>query len=129
MPFGYAAFAEGAGLLPILAHPERSDAVLDEPSHVNVARERGWLVQLNASSVLGEHGRAEKALAWELLGDGLVDLVASDGHRASRPPFLNAVYSVLTERLGTNALKLLDGSALLGTRSARAQVSDEPPAV
>jgi protein-tyrosine phosphatase len=129
VPFGYAALAEGAGLLPILAHPERSDAVLDEPSHVNAARERGWLVQVNASSVLGEHGRAEKALAWELLGDGLVDLVASDGHRPSRPPFLDAVYNVLTERLGTNALKLLDGSALARTRAARTQVSDKPSPV
>jgi hypothetical protein len=59
----------------------------------------------------------------------LVDLVASDGHRASRPPFLDAVSRVLVERLGTNGLNLLDGSALAKARSARTQVVDEPSAV
>jgi len=124
VPFDYAVVAEGAGLLPILAHPERSDAVLGQPSHVSAARERGWLVQLNASSVLGEHGRAERALAWQLLDGGLVDLIASDGHRSTRSPFLDTVHTVLVERLGPDALKLLDGSALAKARSARTQMSD-----
>ncbi len=120
LPFDYGDFVEDAGFLPILAHPERSDAVLADPSHVREARERGWLIQLNGSSILGQHGRAERNLAWKLLHDGLVDLVASDGHRASRPPFLDETRHALVERLGDAADLLLDGSNLAPARQTGA---------
>ena len=56
VPTRYAELVDSAGLVPILAHPERSAAVLAEPEHLHTMRERGWLVQLNGSSLLGYHG-------------------------------------------------------------------------
>ena len=120
LPLRYGELAESAGLLPILAHPERSDAVLADPNHLRGARERGWLVQANGSSLLGHHGRAEKRLAWQLVRDGLVDLVASDGHRASRPPFLDDAFRALQHELGPGAEALVDGSALTRVRRSPA---------
>ena len=112
IPVRYAELVESAGLVPILGHPERADAVLAEPSLLNGIHERGWLVQVNGSSLLGHHGRAERQLAWQLVRDGLVDLVASDGHRRSRPPFLDDTFRALERELGASAAALLDGSAL-----------------
>ena len=108
----YAEFVEGMGLLPILAHPERSDAILNNPSDIAVFQERGWLIQINSSSLLGKHGRAEKNLAWKLVQKGFANLVASDGHRALRPPYLDGVYQALVREIGPSGESLVDGSAL-----------------
>lgn len=118
VPFDYARFVEAEGLVPILAHPERSDAILSDMAHLREARDRGWLIQLNGSSILGRHGRVERNLAWEILAEGLADVIASDGHRASRPPFLDATHAALRKRLGDAADKLVDGSALARARGA-----------
>jgi protein-tyrosine phosphatase len=104
---------ERAGLRPVVAHPERADAVLTEPAVAVELAERGWLLQLNATSLTGYHGPAIEALAWGLLDAGSVALVGSDGHRAARPPQLDAAYRVVSARLGEEqARPLFDGSAL-----------------
>jgi protein-tyrosine phosphatase len=103
---------EGAGLLPVIAHPERSEAVLDNPGLAASLRERGWLLQLNATSILGRHGPEIESSAWRLVDDGLADLVASDGHRTARPPHLDAAYRAVQARLGERAMAFFDGRAL-----------------
>lgn len=103
---------EAAGLVPIIAHPERSDGVLAEPELVGRFKDRGWLVQVNGSSLLGEHGTAEAELGWALISAGMVDVVASDGHRASRPPYLDEAHAAARDCLGMAADRLFDGSAL-----------------
>lgn len=111
---------ESAGLTPILAHPERSEVVAADPARVRALRGRGWLVQVNASSLLGKHGRRESAAGWQLLEDGTADLVASDGHRTSRPAVLDAAHAAAVERLGRErADGLFDGSALAGISRRR----------
>jgi protein-tyrosine phosphatase len=103
---------EGAELLPVIAHPERSEAVLENPALAVSLHERGWLLQLNATSILGYHGAEIEASAWRLLEDGLADLVASDGHRRARPPELDEAYRVVKARVGEAADALFDGRAL-----------------
>jgi protein-tyrosine phosphatase len=112
--YAAAEHAEQQGLLPVLAHPERSDAVLGDPSSLDAFAARGWPLQLNGSSLLGRHGAAVRDLGWRLLGDGAAALVGSDGHRSARPPYLDEAYAVVTERLGSAiADPLFDGSALI----------------
>ena len=77
-------------------------------------RERGWLLQLNATSVLGYHGPAIELTAWGLLEEGVVDLFGSDGHRTARPATLDDAYRLVEARMGERAQKLFDGSALAG---------------
>ena len=103
---------EGAGLVPVIAHPERSEAVLADPGLAVDFHERGWLLQLNATSIIGYHGPDIEASAWRLLEEGLAGLVASDGHRHARPAHVDDAYGVVKERLGERARTLFDGSAL-----------------
>jgi protein-tyrosine phosphatase len=103
---------EESGLTPVIAHPERSEAVLDDPGLAAELHDRGWLLQINATSVVGYHGPEIEASAWRLIEDGLADLVASDGHRRARPPQLDEAYDVARARLGESAVALFDGRAL-----------------
>ena len=104
---------EAAGLVPVLAHPERCRAVAAEPGSVAAFAERGWLLCLNAPSLVGGHGATAERTAWTLLEAGLVALVASDGHSVSRPPTVGDGHEAVRERLGEAiATPLFDGSAL-----------------
>ena len=104
---------EVAGFTPVIAHPERADEVIDRPGRARGYAERGWLLQVNATSLLGYHGEEPEETAWLLVEDGLASLVASDGHRMARPPFLDAAYEAVVARVGEEAATpLFDGSAL-----------------
>ena len=103
---------DAAGLTPVLAHPERAESVIASPETTRAYHERGWLLQVNATSLLGRHGAAAQEAGWFLVETGLADLVASDGHRARRPPFLDKAFAVTRDRLGEEAKGLFDGSAL-----------------
>jgi len=75
--------------------------------------ERGWLLQVNASSLLGRHTPEMEREGWRLIDDGLAALIASDGHRATRPMLLDGAYELTRARVGEEqALRLFDGSAL-----------------
>jgi protein-tyrosine phosphatase len=110
--FALAEHVERAGLRPVIAHPERTEAVQAEPRIATELAERGWLVQVNATSLTGYHGPLIELLGWDLVESGRVSLVASDGHRAARPPHLDVAYRLVRERLGPAADALFDGSAL-----------------
>jgi protein-tyrosine phosphatase len=104
---------EAAGLVPLVAHPERTEAVRERPELAHEAAARGWPLQVNATSLLGRHGAEAEAIAWRLLEAGDVAVVASDGHRLSRPARIDHAYTLVRARLGEEAaLPLFDGSAL-----------------
>ncbi len=108
-----AELVEAAGLVPVLAHPERCRAVADDPESVRPLAERGWILCLNAPSLVGGHGAGAERTSWALLDGGLVGLVASDGHRVARPPTLDAAYRIVREQRGEEiARPLFDGRAL-----------------
>lgn len=110
---------ESARLQPVIAHPERTEAVLDRPTFGDELAERGCLLQVNASSLLGRHGDDSADLGWDLLERGIATVVASDGHRQTRPPYLDTAYSLATRRLGEErALPMFDGTNL-GVRPSR----------
>lgn len=103
---------EGAGLQPVIAHPERSEAVQARPALAEELAARGWPLQVNGTSLLGRHGPVAEAIGWDLLERGLAALVASDGHRPTRPAALDEAWDAVSGRLGEDAQRLFDGSAL-----------------
>jgi protein-tyrosine phosphatase len=103
---------QAAGLTPVVAHPERADGVIEDPQLAAGYSERGWLLQVNATSLLGYHGQAPFDTGWLLIERGLADLVASDGHRAKRPPFLDEAHTAVRRRVGESGDALFDGAAL-----------------
>jgi protein-tyrosine phosphatase len=80
----------GYGLL--LAHPERAEGSLDrlEP-HI----EAGALLQVNVSSLLGDHGPAAREIAARLVRQGRAYCLASDNHPGSRERLLPSGYHAL----------------------------------
>lgn len=76
----------GAGRRMIISHPERYRR---QRVNVDIAELRAWksagaLLQVNAGSLLGDYGAHIEQLAWQLLGEGLADLVSTDHHADSR---------------------------------------------
>jgi protein-tyrosine phosphatase len=114
-----AELTESAGLRPVIAHPERTEAVLDRPALADELAERGWTLQVNGTSLLGRHGEDPADVGWDLLERGVAEIVASDGHRPTRPPHLDEAYEISVRRLGPEHADLLfDGSALLAPEPA-----------
>jgi protein-tyrosine phosphatase len=107
--------AEAQGLQPIIAHPERGEEVgfgLAESF-----AERGWQLQVNATSLLGRHGDEAEEIGWRLLRDGAAAFVASDGHREARPPYLDRAFELAKAELGAEtALRYFDGTELASAR-------------
>jgi protein-tyrosine phosphatase len=69
---------EAAGLRPILAHPERCQRVQEDFEVARHLSQRGWLLQVNSSSILGAHREEDRTSGWRLLDEGLCDLIGSD---------------------------------------------------
>ena len=117
---GFLALAEhieAAGLTPLVAHPERTEAVRTDPDLPRRLAERGWPLQVNATSLLGRHGQEADEIGRRLVEDGLAAAVASDGHRLTRPARLDDAYELVTRRVGEEAAApLFDGSAVTSAR-------------
>jgi protein-tyrosine phosphatase len=110
---------EAAGFVPLIAHPERTEAVRARPALADELAERGWPLQVNSTSVTGRHGPEAEVLAWRLIDEGHAKAVASDGHRLTRPARLDDAYELVKTRVGEDAaLTLFDGTAL-GLRAVR----------
>jgi protein-tyrosine phosphatase len=69
-----------AGVVPVLAHPERNSEVAEQPQALGPMVEAGALVQLTASSITGAFGKRVRRVAQALLDGGLAHLIASDVH-------------------------------------------------
>jgi protein-tyrosine phosphatase len=114
---------EDSGLVPLIAHPERSEAVRGRPEQAHELAER-WPLQVNATSVLGRHGPEAEELAWRLIEAGDAAVVASDGHRLTRPARIDDAYELVRRRVGEEtAWPLFDGSTLGLSTDAKTQAS------
>ncbi|MGN0132751.1 MAG: CpsB/CapC family capsule biosynthesis tyrosine phosphatase [Lachnospiraceae bacterium] len=71
------------GYIPILAHAERYVEMLKNPDYIDDLIEMGCYIQLNASSIMGDHGRKIKSFCNRLLKNEMVHFVATDAHHAS----------------------------------------------
>ena len=119
---------EAAGLVPLIAHPERTEAVRDRPALAEELAERGWRLQVNSTSLLGRHGAEAEAIAWRLVENRHARAVASDGHRLARPARLDDAYELVVARVGEEAAApLFDGTAL--RHSFATPTLEAPPAL
>ena len=73
---------KGAGLIPIIAHPERYYCVQEDPELLYEWTMQGALAQMNKGSILGRFGREIQRTAEILLRKHLFTCIASDAHHA-----------------------------------------------
>lgn len=97
-----------AGIVPVLAHPERYAFVQQEPYIVHDLIRAGIIIQINRGSILGKFGSQPKAAADYLLKHSMVHIVASDGHRSySRAPVLYDAYAGVEKHYGKEYADML----------------------
>jgi protein-tyrosine phosphatase len=72
-----------AGIIPVLAHPERNADVQAQPERLARLVRSGALVQVTAASVDGRIGRAARECGFRLIEEGLAHMLGSDAHHAS----------------------------------------------
>ncbi len=97
-----------AGFKPILAHPERNASLAAAPDRLGHLVERGVLVQITTTSVLGGFGAQAKSAAMTFLQQGWVHVLASDAHSANhRPPSLTDAVRELEKVIGLEAWSLV----------------------
>lgn len=87
--------------LPLIAHPERNKAVMEDWRRLKPLLEAGCLTQLTAASVTGAFGASARRSALQLLDAGVVTVIASDAHNAKhRPPLLAEARAEVAARYG-----------------------------
>lgn len=108
----------------VLAHPERNQGLRRRPELMAGLVDAGCLAQLTASSLCGSFGPDAKELAEWLLSEGLVHIVASDGHGSrSRRPLIRRAHErveALTDRQTADELCCHNPARIAGGRSVRA---------
>lgn len=119
-----------ARVTPILAHPERNRAVMEDYRRIGPLVAMGCGLQLTASSLTGEFGPRVQAVAQRLLDKSWVQAVASDAHNlGGRRPRMSAASDWLSQHYGqTAAMRLtLLGPASL-SRQPEAKLPEAGPA-
>lgn len=97
------------GITPILTHPERNHWFIHHPDALLSFVHAGGLVQITASSILGESGVESRNYCIYLLKRNLVHVVATDAHsRLQRPPLLSPALRTAASLVGSDrAMRLV----------------------
>ncbi len=97
-----------AGIRPILAHPERNSVMCRQPERLRRFVEQGCHVQVDAPSLLGDHGSEAQRAAWQWIAKGLVHVIASDAHSLrARPPKLRRAWADVVRAHGEAVARAL----------------------
>ncbi|WP_422420643.1 tyrosine-protein phosphatase [Pseudomonas sp. GZD-222] len=101
------------GIAPMIAHPERNKALIRTPAKLRPFVARGCLLQVTGASLTGYFGQQVQSVARDLLEQGVVQVLASDGHNVRhRPAVLAQAHQCAAQ--------------LIGDRRAQALVLDTP---
>ncbi len=104
-----------AGLVPVLAHPERYEPVWRDDGCLDAILDAGAHLLLDVCSLVGKYGRAPQRAAEKLLEDDAYEAACSDAHR---PRDVEIVVQSI-ERL----------EALVGAAEANRLLADGPRAI
>ncbi len=111
-----------AGYVPLITHPERLTYVDGFYDQFRQASEMGAWLQITGGALTGRFGGRVQKTARRFLEDGLVHVLASDGHNlGSRKPVLSEARRVAAELVGE------DESWRMVLDRPRAVLEDLPP--
>lgn len=96
------------GIRPVVAHPERYEAIQHAPVLIAQWFAKGYIIQLNKGSILGRLGRGAEKAAAEILSRGLAHVVATDAHDTLvRTPGVQGLQQYLEDNYGFEYARLL----------------------
>lgn len=94
------------GYIPVLAHIERYDNIIENPNLVYEYINEGALIQVNASSIVGKNGKEIKRLCDILLECDMVHFVGTDAHGSDkRRPLVKDAYYYAEKKIGLRRAK------------------------
>lgn len=92
---------QSEGITPIIVHPERNQAILDDPSILKTFVDRGVMAQLTAGSYTGAFGKKIERLSEHFIEANLIHYIASDAHNTSgRTFYMRAAFEKLEKKVG-----------------------------
>lgn len=98
----------GRGMIPVVAHPERYDAIQASTQLALEWVRLGYVLQVNKGSILGRLGRGAELAADRLLSEGLPHIAASDAHSPlTRTPELDELRRYLEQAYSPRYAQLL----------------------
>ena len=77
-----------ANYVPIIAHAERNQGIIEKPERLRKLLLHGALAQVTAGSVAGSFGKAIQKTAMSLIEANLIHVYGSDVHSLDKRPFL-----------------------------------------
>ena len=100
------------GLTPVIAHPERCEALMQHPELLDGYARRGMLAQVTAASLLNAFGRDHRKAGDLFLRRGLAQVIASDAHnwRGPRTPALAEGVAAAARFLGEHRAEEMAGA-------------------
>lgn len=110
-----------ADMTPVIAHPERQRAFLEDPELLPSLIEMGCLAQVTATSIIGGYSDRVTEAAYQMMQDQLIHIIASDAHdTVERPLNFEVALAQLEKDFGLdyknylvdNAREIFEGSAI-----------------
>lgn len=98
-----------AGVVPVIAHPERNRQLAAHPGQLAALVERGAVAQVTAASLLGGFGRTARQAALWFIRHGVARVVATDAHDPVHrsPQAMQEAYRYLSQHLGPELAEML----------------------
>lgn len=92
---------QSEGITPIIVHPERNQAIMDDPTILKAFVDRGVMAQLTAGSYIGAFGKQIERLSKQLIEANLIHYIASDAHNTSgRTFYMKDAFEKLEKNFG-----------------------------
>jgi protein-tyrosine phosphatase len=96
-----------AGLTPVLAHPERYEAVWRDDSCLDPLLDAGAHLLLDVCALIGKYGRAPQRTAEKLLEEDAYEAACSDAHKPADIEAVVRAIERLSELVGTDEMRRL----------------------
>ncbi|QFK72934.1 tyrosine protein phosphatase [Pradoshia sp. D12] len=102
------------GINPILVHPERNMAIVENPNLLYDFVQKGVSTQLTCGSIAGKFGKKIKKVSMDLLSSNLIHFVSSDAHNVSTRQFwMNQALDEIEKQFGLDQIYYFEENAEL----------------
>ncbi|MBP1745379.1 MAG: CpsB protein [Firmicutes bacterium] len=107
------------GAVPVIAHPERYDYIINDVNKLNPFIDEGCLFQINAGSIEGIFGKTVQKASKVLIENGLCNFVASDAHTNGRRNTGLQEALEIAENISRTAAEIANGNSELLLRDGK----------